>query len=77
MTRPKIGELLVAAGAITTVQLNDALQQQRSKRIKLGELLVHDGSQALGQAKGRLADKTGDEAPYFSMILVPGEGRRI
>ncbi|MGL4289235.1 MAG: precorrin-2 C(20)-methyltransferase [Phreatobacter sp.] len=25
----------------------------------------------------RLADKTDDEAPYFSMILVPGEGRRL
>ncbi|WP_332694552.1 precorrin-2 C(20)-methyltransferase [Bosea sp. (in: a-proteobacteria)] len=25
----------------------------------------------------RLADKRDDEAPYFSMILVPGEGRRL
>ena len=23
-----------------------------------------------------LADKTDDEAPYFSMILIPGQGRR-
>jgi precorrin-2/cobalt-factor-2 C20-methyltransferase len=25
----------------------------------------------------RLAEKPDDEAPYFSMILVPGEGRRL
>ena len=25
----------------------------------------------------RLADKTDDEAPYFAMVLVPGEGRRL
>ncbi len=24
----------------------------------------------------RLADKTDDDAPYFALILVPGEGRR-
>ena len=24
----------------------------------------------------RLSDKTDDEAPYFSMILIPGQGRR-
>ncbi|RXT53840.1 precorrin-2 C(20)-methyltransferase [Bosea sp. Tri-44] len=30
-----------------------------------------------GQVVTRLADKTDDEAPYFSMILIPGEGRRL
>jgi precorrin-2/cobalt-factor-2 C20-methyltransferase len=30
-----------------------------------------------GQVVARLADKPDDEAPYFSMILVPGEGRRL
>ncbi|WP_186416949.1 precorrin-2 C(20)-methyltransferase [Bosea sp. CS1GBMeth4] len=30
-----------------------------------------------GQVVTRLADKSDDEAPYFSMILVPGEGRRL
>lgn len=29
------------------------------------------------QAIANLSDKTDDEAPYFSMILVPGEGRRL
>ncbi|WP_282567865.1 MULTISPECIES: precorrin-2 C(20)-methyltransferase [unclassified Bosea (in: a-proteobacteria)] len=30
-----------------------------------------------GQVVTRLAAKPDDEAPYFSMILVPGEGRRL
>jgi precorrin-2/cobalt-factor-2 C20-methyltransferase len=30
-----------------------------------------------GQVVTRLAEKADDEAPYFSMILVPGEGRRL
>ncbi len=30
-----------------------------------------------GQVITRLADKPDDEAPYFSMVLVPGEGRRL
>lgn len=30
-----------------------------------------------GQVVTRLSDKADDEAPYFSMILVPGEGRRL
>ncbi|RYE30374.1 MAG: precorrin-2 C(20)-methyltransferase [Hyphomicrobiales bacterium] len=29
------------------------------------------------QVVTRLADKADDEAPYFAMILVPGEGRRL
>lgn len=30
-----------------------------------------------GQVVMRLSDKANDEAPYFSMVLVPGEGRRL
>ena len=30
-----------------------------------------------GQAITRLADKPDDAAPYFSIVLVPGEGRRL
>lgn len=30
-----------------------------------------------GQVVTRLAEKIDDEAPYFSMILIPGEGRRL
>ncbi len=29
-----------------------------------------------GETVARLADRTGDRAPYFSLILIPGEGRR-
>lgn len=31
----------------------------------------------VGQAVARLCDKADDEAPYFAMVLVPGEGRRL
>jgi precorrin-2/cobalt-factor-2 C20-methyltransferase len=30
-----------------------------------------------GQVVVRLGDKADDEAPYFSMVLVPGQGRRL
>ena len=43
MTRLKIGEILVAQGAITEAQLNQALQHQRGKRVKIGEALVQLG----------------------------------
>jgi precorrin-2/cobalt-factor-2 C20-methyltransferase len=36
---------------------------------------VERGTMA-GEKVMRLADKTDDEAPYFSMILVHGRGRR-
>jgi type IV pilus assembly protein PilB len=39
----KIGEILVAQGAITEAQLNQALQHQRGKRIRVGEALVQLG----------------------------------
>ena len=29
-----------------------------------------------GESVMKLADKTDDSAPYFSLILIPGEGRR-
>jgi type II secretory ATPase GspE/PulE/Tfp pilus assembly ATPase PilB-like protein len=44
VTRLKIGEILVAQGAITDVQLNQALQQQRSRRVKVGEALILAGA---------------------------------
>jgi type IV pilus assembly protein PilB len=44
MSRPKLGELLLAAGAINESQLRDALQQQRAKRLKIGEMLVQMGA---------------------------------
>jgi type IV pilus assembly protein PilB len=43
VTRLKIGEILVAQGAITEAQLNQALQHQRGKRVKIGEALVSLG----------------------------------
>jgi type IV pilus assembly protein PilB len=40
VTRLKIGEILVAQGAITEAQLNQALQAQRGRRVKVGEALI-------------------------------------
>ena len=36
---------------------------------------VERGTMA-GERVVRLADKADDDAPYFSMVLLPGEGRR-
>lgn len=39
----RIGELLVRSGVISEVQLAEALQQQREKGLKLGEILIELG----------------------------------
>jgi len=43
VSRQKIGEILVAQGAISEAQLRDALAWQRGKRAKLGEAVVQLG----------------------------------
>ncbi len=43
LSRQKIGEILVAQGAITEVQLREALAWQRGRRAKLGEAVVELG----------------------------------
>jgi type IV pilus assembly protein PilB len=43
VSRQKIGEILVAQGAITDAQLRDALAWQRGRRAKLGEAVVQLG----------------------------------
>lgn len=42
-----------------------------------GRAIYVERAAMAGQQIMRLADKADDEAPYFSMILVPGEGRRL
>jgi type IV pilus assembly protein PilB len=41
--RPRLGDMLVAAGAVTQPQLDDALGRQRGSGKRLGELLVELG----------------------------------
>lgn len=43
----------------------------------IGRAIYVERATMAGQVVTRLADKEDDEAPYFSMILIPGEGRRL
>lgn len=43
----------------------------------VGRALYVERATMAGQVVSRLDDKSDDEAPYFSMVLVPGEGRRL
>jgi len=43
---------------------------------RLGDALYIEHATMLDQAMQPLADKKEDSAPYFSMILIPGQGRR-
>lgn len=58
-TRERLGEILVAAGLLTTEELGSALLAQEHYNGKIGELLVHEGlldeeqiAQALAEQKG-------------------------
>ncbi len=59
MSRPKIGELLIAAGAITEPQLREALAWQRGKRVKLGEAAIQLGFTDEGTVARALAKQAG------------------
>ena len=65
MSRPKIGELLVAAGAISEAQLRDALAQQRGRRQKLGEVVVALGFTDEATVARALAKQAG--MPYVDL----------
>lgn len=43
----------------------------------LGRAIYVERATMAGQVVTRLANKPDDTAPYFSMVLVPGEGRRL
>lgn len=61
----KLGEILVAAGAITDDQLAEALQHQKTRRLKLGESLIalgHTDEEAVARA---LAKQSG--VPFLDL----------
>ncbi|MEZ5775733.1 MAG: precorrin-2 C(20)-methyltransferase [Hyphomicrobiaceae bacterium] len=66
--------------AAVVMKLGHNLPKVRRAMIAAGlhgrAIYVERGAMA-GERVMPLADKTDDDAPYFSMILVPGEGRRI
>ena len=41
--RPMLGEILVKTGLITRADLNDALDEQRQTKQRLGEILIQRG----------------------------------
>ncbi len=43
----------------------------------IGRAIYVERATMAGQVVTRLADRPDDAAPYFSMVLVPGEGRRL
>jgi hypothetical protein len=53
--REPIGELLVKAGRLTRLQLDDALAEQRTSGQRLGELLVRKGQLAAPELRSILA----------------------
>jgi type IV pilus assembly protein PilB len=58
-TRRQLGDLLVAKGAITKEQLNEALEEQRAKGEPLGRVLVKNGLVTENQLLDILASQLG------------------
>jgi hypothetical protein len=57
--RPRLGELLVAMGAITPDHLREALQRQSESGVPLGRMLVEEGYVAAHTMAMALADQHG------------------
>jgi hypothetical protein len=57
--RPRVGELLVAMGALTEERLREALVQQQESGRPLGQLLVEDGYVMAHEVAMALADQHG------------------
>ena len=72
-------ERLARADAAVIMKLGRNLPKVRRALTETGllarALYVERGTMA-GEKIERLADKADDTAPYFSLVLVPGEGRR-
>jgi precorrin-2/cobalt-factor-2 C20-methyltransferase len=65
--------------AAVVLKLGSNFPKARAAIVKAGladrAIYVERGTMA-GESVMRLADKTDDAAPYFSLILIPGQGRR-
>ncbi|WP_237154298.1 precorrin-2 C(20)-methyltransferase [Oryzibacter oryziterrae] len=72
-------ERLAATDAAVIMKLGSNYPKVRRAIARAGllarALYVERGTMA-GESVERLADKTDETAPYFSLILIPGEGRR-
>ncbi|GJD50936.1 Precorrin-2 C(20)-methyltransferase [Methylobacterium crusticola] len=79
LPRARLVAHLRAADAAVVMKLGRHLPKVRAALAEAGLLAravyVERGTMA-GEVVAALADKPDDGAPYFSMVLVPGEGRR-
>ena len=79
LPRAALAERLAATDAAVIMKLGRHLPKVRAALAEAGLLAravyVERGTMA-GEAVTPLAEKPDDAAPYFSMVLVPGEGRR-
>jgi precorrin-2/cobalt-factor-2 C20-methyltransferase len=70
---------LTSSDAIVIMKLGANLPKARAAIARAGRaaqaVYVERGTMR-GEKLTKLADKTDDTAPYFSLILIPGEGRR-
>lgn len=80
LPQPDLVRRLRATDAAVVMKLGRNLPKVRAALEEAGlverAIYVERGTMQ-NQRICRLAEKTDDEAPYFSMILVPGEGRRL
>ncbi|ACL57135.1 precorrin-2 C(20)-methyltransferase [Methylobacterium nodulans] len=76
---PVLAQRLAGTDAAVIMKLGRHLPKVRAALAQAGLLAravyVERGTMA-GECIVPLADKPDDEAPYFSMVLIPGEGRR-
>jgi precorrin-2/cobalt-factor-2 C20-methyltransferase len=79
LPRAELARRLAATDAAVVMKLGRNLPKVREALIDAGlaerAIYVERGT-TTEERVFRLADKTDDDAPYFALILVPGEGRR-
>ena len=79
LPRAELARRLAGTDAAVVMKLGRNLQKVRAALIDAGlaerAIYVERGTTAEERVL-RLADKSDDDAPYFALILVPGEGRR-
>lgn len=79
LSEPELTARLGDTHAAVVVKLGRNFPKVRAAIVRADLLeraiYVERGTMA-GEQVMRLADKTDDEAPYFSLILIPGDGRR-
>ena len=79
LPRDELKKRLALADAVVVMKLGKNFQKVRDLLEEEGLLsrafYVERGTMA-GEIIMPLSDKTDGQAPYFSMIIVPGEGRR-